>query len=167
MIARGFALLGAGLPAVVIALLAAVLVWGRRGAWWAIVLLAACLVDEGEVRLLKTIAHRMRPDVMFGSASAFPSGHTAFAALLGTVLLLLLPALATRVAVPLLVAGMAWSRTELHAHWLTDVVAGAALGAATAVLVVALAVRVARALPAERLQRPGVELLRRRRAVGR
>ena len=36
------------------------------------------------------------------------------------------------------VLGMAWSRTALHAHWLTDVLGGLVVGAATALLLHAL-----------------------------
>jgi membrane-associated phospholipid phosphatase len=37
------------------------------------------------------------------------------------------------------VVGMAWSRTYLQVHWLTDVIAGAFLGAAVSLLVFSVA----------------------------
>ena len=50
------------------------------------------------------------------------------------------PAPARLVARPLppLIAGMAWSRTYLHAHWLSDAVAGAILGVGVALLSLAV-----------------------------
>ena len=81
---------------------------------------------------------RARPDSAYGIGTSFPSGHTANAALLGVVVILLVRHLAVRIPVAAYVVAMAWSRTALHAHWLTDVLGGLVVGAATAVLLHAL-----------------------------
>ena len=80
---------------------------------------------------------RTRPDPAFGLLNAFPSGHTANAALLGSVVILLIRHVAVRSVAIVWILAMAWSRTALHAHWLTDVLAGMVTGAATAVLLLA------------------------------
>ena len=82
---------------------------------------------------LKPGIGRLRPD---GSdMTSFPSGHAKSAAQIGVGLLLLLPRtwkLRTVVPVSLGIVGMAVSRTVLDHHWLSDVVAGALLGAGCA-----------------------------------
>jgi undecaprenyl-diphosphatase len=85
--------------------------------------------------LIKSFVDRPRPAnaMLHAAGSSFPSGHAAYAGATAVALVLLftepgrtrliwwsLAALAT--------AGMAWSRTFLQLHWLTDVVAGALLG---------------------------------------
>ena len=87
------------------------------------------------VNLLKRILDRPRPPnaMLHANGSSFPSGHAAYAGATTVALVLLftrpgshrpiwwlLAALAT--------AGMAWSRTYLQLHWLSDVVSGALLG---------------------------------------
>ncbi|MDH2445424.1 phosphatase PAP2 family protein [Amnibacterium sp. CER49] len=161
-VARLFAESGNGTAAVGIAIVAAAVVWAFRGPLWAAFVLVASLASGLDVRLLKAVAMRPRPDSVFGLGTSFPSGHTANAALLGTVLLLVLPTVAGRIGVPLVVLGMAWSRTALHAHWLTDVVAGAAVGCASGILLVALAARLVRSLPDGWWLRPGLQPSRER-----
>jgi undecaprenyl-diphosphatase len=87
------------------------------------------------VNILKHILNRPRPTnaMLHASGSSFPSGHAAYAGATSVALVLLftrpgrqrliwwsLAALAT--------AGMAWSRTYLQLHWLSDVVSGGLLG---------------------------------------
>jgi membrane-associated phospholipid phosphatase len=91
--------------------------------------------------VLKGIAGRERPyeeqgrDSWSSGGDSFPSGHTAAAFAIGTVLAesggdryrWVRRVLGYGVAV-----GTAYSRVEHDAHWLSDTVAGAALGVATA-----------------------------------
>jgi undecaprenyl-diphosphatase len=137
-VATAFAVEGAGVPATLVTVTVAVLLGALRGWAWALFTVAASLLSELDVVGLKQLAMRARPDVAFGAGTAFPSGHTANAALLGTVVILLVRHLAVRIPVAAYVLAMAWSRTALHAHWLSDVVGGLAVGAATAVLLHAL-----------------------------
>jgi undecaprenyl-diphosphatase len=91
------------------------------------------------VNLIKLWADRHRPPAarLRARGSSFPSGHAAYAAATLTAVALL-PASRLgrpgRQAVWLgVVAGsaaMAWSRTYLQVHWLSDVAAGALLGGA-------------------------------------
>ncbi len=93
--------------------------------------------------LIKQIVDRPRPPgaALLESSSSFPSGHAAYATGIVVSLVLIAPrrhrpawiAIATLVA-----AGMAWSRTYLHVHWLSDVIAGTALGAGVALAVFAV-----------------------------
>lgn len=85
--------------------------------------------------LLKAVVGRPRPPdgIVHPVGSAFPSGHAAYAGATCVALVLLFTAPGPRrrwwwVVAWVGVAGMAWSRTYLQVHWLTDVIGGAALG---------------------------------------
>lgn len=80
---------------------------------------------------IKELVHRGRPPGAHMLDPSFPSGHTTFAAaMLGTTAVLLLQrrraALAALCA--LAIAAMGPSRIVLGAHWLSDVLAGYAVG---------------------------------------
>jgi undecaprenyl-diphosphatase len=135
----------------VLALVAA-LAWRRP---WIFVLVTAASFAADLISLgLKLITDRSRPYVdhpdpepLLRAAAnlSFPSGHAATAFAAATVL----AALAPRFAVPLFVlaAAMAWSRVYVGVHYPLDVAAGALLGAAVGLALVAAA-RALR-LPAE------------------
>jgi membrane-associated phospholipid phosphatase len=124
-----------------VAAVAAVLFVARR--WLA---LAAFALVEGATPLLSTLlkaaVDRPRPSTgaIHPLGSSFPSGHAAYAGAtaLAVVILFTSPdrrrgcwwALATAV-----ISAMAWSRTYLQVHWLSDVLGGALLGTGVAFLV--------------------------------
>lgn len=137
-IASVLAVMGTGLPAAALAVLVGLLLGIFRGWAWGVCVVAASLVSALDVAGMKTLAHRTRPDPAFGLHNAFPSGHTANAALLGVIVFLLVSHRAVRAISILWFLTMAWSRTALHAHWMTDVVAAVIAGTASAVLLVAL-----------------------------
>ncbi|HET9722670.1 MAG TPA: phosphatase PAP2 family protein [Actinomycetota bacterium] len=127
--------LGAGIVMVPLRIVVAVWLLARRryaefGAW-----LLAWAVADLVTFALKPWIGRLRPDG--GSATSFPSAHAKTAAQVAVGLALLVSASTRRrdlvwaLAVAWIVA-MAVSRTVLDEHWLSDVVAGSALGAACA-----------------------------------
>ncbi len=138
-LARAFYVAGAGSVAApfrvgVAAVLAVRRRWLELAAW----LLGWALADA-LTQVLKPALDRPRPD---GSdLTSFPSGHTKTAAQIAVGLALLVPAM-VRIrwvvwgAALAVVVGMAWSRTVLDHHWLSDTVGGGCLGAACAVAAV-------------------------------
>jgi undecaprenyl-diphosphatase len=87
--------------------------------------------------LIKTLVDRSRPPgaMITPTSSSFPSGHAAYAAATAVALVLLFSKPGRQrllgVAVAgLVIAAMAWSRTYLQVHWLSDVLTGASLGIA-------------------------------------
>lgn len=127
---------------VVTAILAAiaVAVWRR---WHDAGMLALSLILEASVFITVTwVIGRARPDVprLEGSPvnSSFPSGHVAAAAAYGAVVVVIawhtrrrwLRALGV-LAVALVVAAVAWARLYRGMHFLSDVIAGVALGIAS------------------------------------
>ena len=117
------------------ALLAVCLLLARRRRA-VIGLLAVGLVSYGVVQLLKQLIDRARPEDMLtlSDAGSYPSGHVTNVA----TLLVFVALVFARPWIWSLAAGyivlMAWSRTYLHAHWLSDTLAGIVLGGALACL---------------------------------
>ena len=75
--------------------------------------------------------------------SSYPSGHAAYAGATAVILVLLFtkPGRHRRawwIVAAVATAGMAWSRTYLQVHWLSDALAGATLGVGVALLSVAV-----------------------------
>ncbi|MFJ6698606.1 phosphatase PAP2 family protein [Streptomyces sp. NPDC091272] len=107
----------------------------------ALFLLTAVLGGQLAVQALKHIVDRPRPvnPLVTVDHGSFPSGHVATAAMAVVVIgALFLPGAARRRWWPvgvLLVLAMMWSRTWLHAHWLSDTAAGALAGAGATLLV--------------------------------
>lgn len=90
---------------------------------------------------IKVVLERPRPSsaMMQLTTFSYPSGHTTTAAALALTIAITLPRVWVRVWVWIAGSGwiafIAWSRTYLELHWLSDVLAGALLGASVAVLV--------------------------------
>ena len=119
----------------------------RRRRWLA---LAAFAVAESLApllsTLLKVLVDRARPPdgLVYPVGATFPSGHATYAGATCLALVLLFTTPGTRrtwwwALASLGVVGMAWSRTYLQVHWLTDVIAGALLGSGVSLLVFAIA----------------------------
>ena len=94
---------------------------------------------------LKLAVGRRRPSAVYGQPEplihapqgpSFPSGHAATSFACATTLALLAPRLAPALFV--LAAAIAWSRVYVGVHYPLDVLAGAALGVAVALLFRAL-----------------------------
>lgn len=129
--------------AVVTVLLAA------RRPWGAGYFVVASLVSAGVVQILKHVLGRARPEDILVAADvgSFPSGHVANAATLAIALWIILPRRWLAALAGCWIALMAFARTYVSAHWLTDTIGGALIGAAVALLV---AVAFARGLTVER-----------------
>jgi undecaprenyl-diphosphatase len=124
-----------------LAAIAVLLLRARR--WFALLTFA---VAEGLANLvsliLKASIGRARPTggLVEPLTSSFPSGHTTYAGATCVALVLLFsgPGPQRRrwwILAAIGVAGMAWSRTYLQVHWLSDVVAGALLGVGVSLVV--------------------------------
>ncbi|MDG4864639.1 phosphatase PAP2 family protein [Streptomyces sp. T-3] len=126
---------------VTLALLVLLLVLRRWRA--ALFLFVTVLATQLAVQGLKHLVDRPRPEhpLVRVDHGSFPSGHAAAMAMTVVVLIALFGPSAGAArrwwwAVGLvLTLGMMWSRTWLHAHWLSDTVAGACAGGGVALLV--------------------------------
>jgi membrane-associated phospholipid phosphatase len=136
--------LGRGLGRI-LSLVAIALVLVLRRRWIALLALALSeSLTPLAVNLLKLVVDRPRPpgELLHVGGSSFPSGHAAYAGATAVALVLLFTRPGGRRAAwwalaALAVAGMAWSRTYLQVHWLSDVLAGAVLGVGVALAIFA------------------------------
>lgn len=136
---------GGGIGATACAAIACALLLALRRPRDAAAVVTALLLGIMASEIIKPLVFRARPwDQLYASHGAsFPSGHSMGAAALAVSLALvatqsdgLIRASSQWVWV---VAGvwiglMMWSRVALHVHWLSDTIAGALLGAATAII---------------------------------
>jgi undecaprenyl-diphosphatase len=104
------------------------------------------MISEIAIGVLKGAYDRPRPpgSLVETTGASFPSGHSVASAAtaVALVIVLLAPGAHRRiweVRAGLFAFVMAMSRTYLRAHWLTDVIAGLLLGAATALALGAIA----------------------------
>ncbi|MFG6402643.1 MULTISPECIES: phosphatase PAP2 family protein [unclassified Microbacterium] len=137
--ARVLDLLGHGVIGfVVLPLVVAGCLW-RRGPRAMGLVIASSLLSLGAAQLLKHLVERQRPapTLVPSDLGSFPSGHVMNVATLAVVVLLTVPRWRVAVIGRSAVVVMAVSRTYLNVHWLTDTLAGAALGAAVPILLAA------------------------------
>ncbi|GAA1979766.1 phosphatase PAP2 family protein [Microbacterium pumilum] len=147
-VALAFDVVGGVTAMTVIGIVIVVGFLAARRPWDALTVTAAMLTSQAITGVLKVSFARPRPpdSLVTDAMTSFPSGHTTLAATVMVVLALLIRADAMWLAAVLWVMAMAWSRTYLSAHWLTDVSAGAVLGASVAVLVWAVIADLRRAV---------------------
>ena len=125
----------AGLVVCALGVVALILVRRWRSAVYACAVLAATALLTD---VLKSVGERPRPaDIMVDTGSwAFPSGHSSrIAAIVVVIGVLVIPARRLKLWWPIAVLitfAMMLARNWQHAHWLTDTVAGAAIGWAVA-----------------------------------
>lgn len=121
---------------VIVAATAALLVW-RREITYAVALIAGLGLTYAAVHITKDAVDRPRPEggLVDSTASSFPSAHAAYSVAwiaIAVVLSRVLPNLASRfafVTVAVVIAAVVGlSRIYLRAHYLSDVVAGWAVG---------------------------------------
>ncbi|HEY9310137.1 MAG TPA: phosphatase PAP2 family protein [Microbacterium sp.] len=108
-----------------------------RRPWAAAYFLAAEAVSAAGVQVLKHTFGRVRPEdiLVLSDYGSYPSGHVANAATIAVAAVVIFPRLWVGIVGAVWVLLMAFSRTYLHAHWLSDTLGGAMIGAGTALLV--------------------------------
>lgn len=128
-----------------------------RRPWHALAFLLVSALSAGVCQLLKPAFGRARPDdiLLTLSNGSYPSGHTTNAAVIAVTLALIARRAWVWALAALYIVAMAFSRTYLGAHWVSDTVGGALLGAGVALLVGALMLPQLR-----REQRPGQQRIR-------
>jgi len=139
-VAKVFDFVGSTVVAAPIMLIvAAYLMWRRRWealGYWILAMVASQLL----IGPVKVLYERPRPPLPLVETTSFsfPSGHAVVGAAIAiSLVIVLVPAGPKRrnleILAGLFAVLMGMSRVYLRAHWMTDVVAGAALGAAVAI----------------------------------
>ncbi|MGN8553885.1 UNVERIFIED_CONTAM: phosphatase PAP2 family protein [Microbacterium sp. SLM126] len=131
------AIVGGTIGMIVVGLVIVGLFLWRRRPWDAATVAIALVVVVAIGAPMAAVIARLRPEDSLAEqvATSFPSGHTAVATTLAVTLGLLMRRWYVWTLGALWVVVMMWSGCYLHAHWLSDVVAGMLEGIAVATLV--------------------------------
>jgi len=131
---------GGWFATIVIPLLGLAIMLALRRPWGGLFVIVASAVSALGVQVLKEIFGRARPEeiLVVSDHGSFPSGHTANAATLAVIAVVLFPRVWVALVGAAWVIAMGFSRTQVHAHWLSDTVGGALVGAGLGLLVAAV-----------------------------
>ena len=124
----------------VVPLGAAAILLALRRPWGALFALCASAGSALAVQLLKAAFGRARPEdmIVISDHGSYPSGHTANAATIAVIAVVIVPRVWVAVVGAAWVFAMAFSRTQVHAHWFSDTVGGTLAGLGAALVVAAL-----------------------------
>ncbi|WP_430645281.1 phosphatase PAP2 family protein [Agromyces sp. GXS1127] len=138
LFAFGMDALGGGIMGVfVVPITIAVILLVLRRPWAALYFVVASAASALIVQVLKNLFGRARPEdiIVLSDFGSFPSGHVANAATIAVTLGIIWPRVWVWIAGAVYTLLMAISRTYLGAHWVTDTIGGALVGAGAALLV--------------------------------
>lgn len=124
----------------VVPLGAAAILLALRRPWGALFALCASAGSALAVQLLKAAFGRARPEdmIVISDHGSYPSGHTANAATIAVIAVVIVHRVWVAVVGAAWVFAMAFSRTQVHAHWFSDTVGGTLAGLGAALVVAAL-----------------------------
>lgn len=120
-------------------ILVAVILLIMRRPWGAAYFVAAEIVSVLAVQVLKRSVGRARPEdiIVHSDVGSFPSGHVANAATIAIALFIIFPHVWVAIGGAVWTIAMAFSRTYLGAHWISDTVGGALVGIGAGLLAAA------------------------------